>query len=184
MEYDKWSRIRSPSHWSITIVLYSIQHTSGATLWDKVPPGVAWRVVVWDSRNERELVLLTNHLDFGASTIAAIYKDRWEIELFFKALKQNLKVKTFLGTSENALMIQIWTALIALLILKWLHHLSQAGWSLSNLAAMLRLNLFTYRDLLAWLNAPWDTEPIVPTPEQLTLPLPAFAKTIATRTPT
>ncbi len=142
------------------------------------------RVVVWDSRNEREIVLLSNHLDFGATTIAAIYKDRWEIELFFKALKQNLKVKTFLGTSENALMIQIWTALIALLLIKWLHHLSKAGWSLSNLAAMLRLSLFTYRDLMAWLNAPWDTEPIVPTPEQLTLPLPIFKNTSSTRTPT
>jgi IS4 transposase len=61
----------------------------------------------------------------------------------FKALKQNLTVKTFVGTSENALRIQIWTALIALLLLKWLHHLSKANWSLSNLASMLRLNLFT-----------------------------------------
>jgi hypothetical protein len=67
------------------------------------------RVVVWDERNERQIVLLTNHLEFGASTIAAIYKDRWEIELFFKTLKQHLKVKTFIGTSENALRIQIWT---------------------------------------------------------------------------
>ena len=77
----------------------------------------------------------------------AIYKERWQIELFFKALKQNLTVKTFVGTSENALRIQIWTALIALLLLKWLHHLSQPNWSLSNLASMLRLNLFTYRGL-------------------------------------
>ncbi len=88
-----------------------------------------------------------------------IYKDRWEIELFFKALKQNLKVKTFVGTSENALRIQIWTALIAILLLKWLHHLSKAKWSLSNLASMLRLNLFTYRDLTAWLDNPFGTPP-------------------------
>jgi IS4 transposase len=60
------------------------------------------------------------------------------------ALKQNLKVKTFVGTGENALRIQIWTALIAILLLKWLHHLSKARWSLSNLASMLRMNLFTY----------------------------------------
>src|SRR3954447_22222847 len=70
--------------------------------------------------------------------------------LFFKTLKQNLKVKSFVGTSENALRIQIWTALLALLLLKWLHHLSKAKWSLSNLASMLRLNLFTYRDLRNW----------------------------------
>jgi Domain of unknown function (DUF4372)/Transposase DDE domain len=129
------------------------------------------RVVVWDEPNQREIVLLSNHLQFGATTIAAIYKDRWSVELFFKALKQNLKVKTFVGTSENALRIQIWTALIAILLLKWLHHLSKAGWSLSNLASMLRLNLFTYRALLAWLHDPFGTPPVVPAPEQLPLPM-------------
>jgi len=129
------------------------------------------RIVVWDAVHEREIVLLSNHFDFGATTIANIYKDRWEIELFFKALKQNLKIKSFVGTTENALCIQIWTALIAMLLLKWLHHLSQANWSLSNLASMLRLNLFTYRDLLEWLKNPFGTPPIVPGPEQLALPL-------------
>lgn len=125
------------------------------------------RIAVWDAEHEREIVLLTNHLDFGATTIAAIYKDRWEIELFFKALKQNLKVKTFVGISENALLIQIWTALIAMLLLKWLHHLSKAGWSLSNMASMLRMNLFTYRDLFGWLDDPFKTPPILPEVEQL-----------------
>lgn len=117
-------------------------------------------VVVWDEQNQREIRLLTNQLAFGSTTIAAIYKDRWEIELFFKALKSNLKVKSFVGTSENALRIQIWTALISLLLLKWLHHLSKAKWSLSNLASMLRLNLFTYRDLLTWLHEPFGTPPL------------------------
>jgi len=129
------------------------------------------RVVVWDPVNQREIVLLTNLLHFGPTTIAAIYKDRWEIELFFKALKQNLKVKSFVGTSRNALLIQIWTALIAMLLLKWLHHLSQAKWSFSNLASMLRLNLFTYRDLRRWLENPFGTPPIVPLVEQLSLRL-------------
>lgn len=129
------------------------------------------RIAVWDADQEREIVLLTNHFDFGATTIAKIYKDRWEIELFFKALKQNLKIKSFVGTTENALHIQIWTALIAMLLLKWLHHLSQANWSLSNLATMLRLNLFTYRDLRNWLHNPFGTPPIAPGPEQLVLSL-------------
>jgi hypothetical protein len=129
------------------------------------------RIVVWDADNERELVLLTNHLDFGATTIADIYKERWQIELFFKALKQNLHVKSFVGTSENALRIQIWTALLALLLLKWLHHLSKAGWSLSNLASMLRLNLFTYRDLRDWVDDPFNTPALEPMPEQLVLAL-------------
>ena len=129
------------------------------------------RVVVWDELNEREIVLLTNHLDFGPTTITAIYKDRWEIELFFKALKQNLKVKSFVGTSRNALLIQIWTALIAIMLLKWLHHLSKAKWSLSNLASMLRLNLFTYRDLRLWIDNPFGTPPLVPVAEQMALNL-------------
>jgi IS4 transposase len=134
-------------------------------------PHVMRRVVVWDPIHEREIVLLSNLLHFGPTTIAAIYKDRWEIELFFKALKQNLKVKSFVGTSRNALLIQIWTALIAMLLLKWLHHLSQAKWSFSNLASMLRLNLFTYRDLRRWLENPFGTPPLVPVIEQLSLEL-------------
>jgi hypothetical protein len=134
-------------------------------------PDLLRRIVAWDTENEREIVLLTNLMEFGATTIAAIYKERWQIELFFKALKQNLTVKTFVGTSENALRIQIWTALIALLLLKWLHHLSKANWSLSNMACMLRLNLFTYRELTKWLHDPMQTPPLLPPPSQLALEL-------------
>jgi hypothetical protein len=105
------------------------------------------------------LVFLTNHLGLGASTIAAIYKDRWQIELFFKAIKQNLKIKTFVGTSVNAVKTQIWTALISMLLLRYLQMSSKFGWSLSNLVALLRMNLFTHRDLMAWLNQPFTTPP-------------------------
>ena len=132
-------------------------------------PHLLRRVVVWDPEKKRIIVLLTNHLDFGATTISKIYKERWQIEIFFKTLKQNLKIKTFVGTTENALLIQIWTALIALLLLKWLHHTSKSGWSLSVLAAMLRMNLFTYRDLRDWLDDPNNTPPKLPIPEQLSL---------------
>lgn len=142
-------------------------------------PGLLRRVVVRDEEHDRDIVLLTNHLTFGPTTIAAIYKDRWEIELFFKALKQNLKIKTFVGTSPNALLIQIWTALLALLLLKWLHHLSKAGWSLSTMAAMLRLNLFTYRPLPDWLDNPYDTPPAEPAPLQLSLPMAGLGQAIA-----
>lgn len=151
---------------------------SGVGAWEKCPH-LLRRIVVWDAENEREIVLLTNHLDFGATTLAGIYKDRWEIELFFKALKQNLKIKTFVGTSENALRIQIWTALIALLLLRWLHHLSRASWSFSNMATMLRLNLFTYRDLLDWLHAPFGQPPGLPDDGaglQLELPFAEFGQ--------
>jgi len=105
------------------------------------------------------LVFLTNYHGLGASTIAAIYKDRWQIELFFKALKQNLKIKTFVGTSANAVKTQIWTALISMLLLRYLQLSSRFGWSLSNLVALLRMNLFTHRDLMAWLNQPFATPP-------------------------
>ena len=117
------------------------------------------RIEVWDEAKQDTLVFLTNHMEFGATTIAAIYKDRWQVELFFKALKQGLKIKTFLGTSANAVHTQIWTALIAMLIVKYLQLQSSFGWSLSNLMALLRHQLFVYRDLDAWLNDPFQPPP-------------------------
>jgi hypothetical protein len=126
------------------------------------------RVVLQTPEGDR-LEFLTNHLTLGASTVARIYQDRWQIELFFKALKQNLRVKTFVGTSANALHIQIWTALIALLLLKYLQAKARFGWSLSNLVALLRMNLFVYRDLWIWLNDPFVGPPLPPEPIQSTL---------------
>jgi hypothetical protein len=128
-------------------------------------PELLRRVVVWDEENKREIVLLTNHLQFGASTIGRIYRDRWEIELFFKVLKQHLKIKTFVGTSPNALKTQIWTALIALLQLKYLQFRSKCNLPLCRLVALLRLNLFSYRNLWDWLNNPFETPPIMPGPQ-------------------
>jgi IS4 transposase len=120
-----------------------------------------------------EFVLLTNNLRWSAATVAQLYSQRWQIEQFFRALKQNLRLKSFVGTSANAVLIQIWTALIAILLLKYLMLRSRFGWSLSNLVAFLRLQLFVYRDLQAWLDEPLRAPP---TPqglfyEQLQLPL-------------
>jgi len=125
------------------------------------------RIEVYDPEKKEVLVFLTNNLKLGATTIAAIYKERWQIEIFFKALKQNLKIKTFVGTSANAVKIQIWTALIAMLILRFLQLQSKFNWSLSNLVALLRMSLFTHRDLWTWLNKPYETPPIPYEPEQL-----------------
>lgn len=119
------------------------------------------RVTVWDEEKQEEITFLTNHLKFGATTIARIYKERWQIELFFKALKQLLRIKTFVGTSANALKTQIWTALIAILVLKYMHLKSQYGWSLSNLVALVRQQLFVYRDLYVWLDAPYQPPPVL-----------------------
>jgi hypothetical protein len=126
-------------------------------------------VEVADPDTGDPLVFLTNQLTFGSTTIARIYKDRWQIELLFKALKQHLKVKTFVGTSANALHVQLWTALIALLVLKYLQLRSTFGWSLSNLVALLQFQLFTHRDLWAWLNDPFTGPPAVEGPAQLVL---------------
>jgi len=132
-------------------------------------PGPLRRLEVWDEENERTVVLLTNHMTFGSTTIAAVYKDRWQIEIFFKTIKQNLRIKTFVGTSPNALLTQIWTALIAVLILKYLKFQSSFMWSLSNLVALLRYNLFTYRDLWAWINQPFEPPPMAMLQKQLSL---------------
>lgn len=135
-------------------------------------PYLLRRIEYYNAEKDEVLVFLTNNLKLGATTIAAIYKDRWQIELFFKALKQNLKIKTFVGTTPNAVKIQIWTALIAMLILRYLQIKSTFNWSLSNLVAILRMNLFTYRDLWTWLNEPFDTPPTPYVQEQMKL---AFA---------
>lgn len=141
----------------------------------KCPHPLRW-VVVYDKEKNREIHLLTNHLEFGATTISMIYKERWQIELFFKALKQNLKIKTFVGTSENALHIQFWTALLAMLLIRWCSHQSKSGWSFSLIATVLRWNLFVYRDLRDWLDNPlsWDANP--PPIEQLFLSIPGIGQ--------
>jgi hypothetical protein len=124
------------------------------------------RIVVWDPKTKETIVLWTNNVELGTTTIARVYKDRWQIEVFFKAIKQYLRIKTFVGTSENALKTQLWTALIAILLIKFLQFKSKIGWSLSTLIAMLRFNLFTYRDLWAWLKDPYGVPVVEPRPVQ------------------
>ncbi len=114
------------------------------------------RVKIWDAEQQRRLVLLSNHLQFGATTLAMIYKERWQVELFFKALKQLCKIKTFVGTSANAVKVQVWTALIAMLLLRFLQLGARFGWALSNLLALLRQQLFVHRDLWTWLDDPFS----------------------------
>lgn len=133
-------------------ILLSIQQEIG-------PEARLRRIEVWVEQKQETMVFLTNDLKLAPSTIAAIYKERWQIELFFKALKQSLRIKTFVGTTENAVQTQIWTALIAMLMLKYLQLKSTFHWSLSNLVALLRQQLFVYRDLFTWLNDPFEAPP-------------------------
>jgi IS4 transposase len=121
------------------------------------------RVEIWNEEKQEAIVFLSNLLAFGATTIAAIYKGRWQVELFFKALKQTCKIKTFVGTSANAVKTQVWTALgpegTPMLLLKYLQLKSQCSWSLSPLAALLRQQLFLYRDLWLWPGDPYKAPP-------------------------
>jgi len=127
------------------------------------------RIEVWIEEKQEVMVLITNHPRLAASTIAEVYRKRWEIETFFKSLKQLLKIKTFVGTSEHAVRTQIWTALIVMLLLRWLKIKARYGWSLSNLVALLRQQLFVHRDLWAWLNDPFQSPPGYAEFEQLPL---------------
>lgn len=112
-------------------------------------------VTVYDKENDQKLVLLTNHLSWTADTISQLYKARWDVEVFFKHLKQLFKVRTFVGTSENAVRIQMWCSMIAILILRYLKNKAKYDWRLSNLIAFLRINLFAKIDLWIWIHNPF-----------------------------
>ena len=112
-------------------------------------------VTVYDAKNNKTMYLLTNNFNWTADTISELYRQRWQVEIFFRELKSLFKIKTFIGTSANAVMIQIWTALITILILKYLKQISLYPWSLSNLVAFIRMNLFVKISLSEWLNHPF-----------------------------
>lgn len=114
------------------------------------------RVGVWDEENEQTIELLTNHPTWAASTIGKLYKSRWQVEIFFREIKQLLNIKSFIGTTPNAVMIQIWTALITILVLKVLKKIAKYSWYLSNLVSFIRLNLFVKIELQQWLDKPFE----------------------------
>jgi hypothetical protein len=116
------------------------------------------RVALWDVKNEQTIELITNQMSWTANTITELYKARWQVEIFFRDIKQQLHIKSFIGTSQNAVMIQIWTALITILILKALKTQAKYAWYLSNLVAFIRLNLFVKVDLHKWLDNPFAKE--------------------------
>ncbi len=116
------------------------------------------RVALWDEKNQQAIEVITNQTSWTANTITELYKARWEVEIFFRDIKQQLHIKSFIGTSQNAVMIQIWTALITILILKALKTQAKHPWYLSNLVAFIRLNLFVKVDLYQWLDNPFAKE--------------------------
>ena len=122
------------------------------------------RIAVWNDEHGYTVELLTNNFKLAASTIAQLYQVRWQIEIFFRNLKQLLRIKSFIGTTRNAVEIQIWTAMITMLLLCWLKHTAKYKWALANLVVSLRLNTFTKIDLEKWLN-----EPFTPPPDTINL---------------
>lgn len=120
------------------------------------------RVVVWDEVNQQTIEIITNQFTWTANTIGELYRARWDIEIFFKDIKQLLKIKSFLGTSPNAVLIQIWTAMITILVLKYLKASAKYGWCLSNLVAFLRINLLVKLDLQTMLDEPFKQKPDPP----------------------
>lgn len=121
-----------------------------------------------DKGQPEQMELLSNNFSWTADTIRELYKQRWLVEIFFRDIKQHLKIKSFIGCSENAVLTQIWTALITMLLLKVLKKKAEYEWCLSNLVAFLRLNLFVKIDLTHWLNKPFTT-PIKAPPNQTSL---------------
>ena len=120
---------------------------TGARFKDKGMPRLR-RIGYRDAQTGKRYVFLTNHFGLFAKTIADVYKDRWQVELFFKAIKQNLKIHAFVGNSRNAVLTQIWIALCAYLLLSFLRFLSKTGWSEQRILRLLQANLFSKKDLI------------------------------------
>lgn len=128
---------------------------TGAGSTEKYPKKLR-RVAIWDEKNQQQIELITNQMNWTANTISELYKARWQVEIFFREIKQLLHIKSFIGTSENAVMIQIWTALITILVLKALKAMAKYKWHLSNLVSFIRLNLFVKVGLQKWLDQPFQ----------------------------
>jgi hypothetical protein len=114
----------------------------------------ARRIAYWDSENERLFEFITNNFELSAEKIALIYKKRWQIELLFKQLKQNFPLKYFLGDNENAIEIQIWTAMLANLLITLVRSRLKRKWAFSNMVSIIRQQLMNYIDIYCFLEDP------------------------------
>ena len=131
----------------------------------KAYPGTLRRVGYWDQETKRRYVFVTNNTTWVGKTIADLYKSRWQIELFFKWVKQNLKVKRFVGRSKNAVLSQLWVATCMYLLLAYLKFVLRLGWTLHRMLRVLQLNLFDRRPLVELFTTP--SPPGAPNPQML-----------------
>lgn len=156
--YESIRELDLPQHAAQNVLIDEFIELKGAKTSLKYPKRLR-RIAIWNEEQEFTLQLLTNNMQLAASTLAELYKSRWQIEIFFRNLKQLLRIKSFIGTSRNAVETQIWTALTTMLLLCWLKHTARYKWGLANLVVSLRLNTFTKIDLEKWLNEPFTPPP-------------------------
>lgn len=119
------------------------------------------KVTIWEDVNQQAIELITNQFSWSANTIGELYKSRWQVEIFFREIKQLLNIKSFIDISENAVMIQKWTALITILILKVLKASANFNWHLSNLVAFIWLNLFEKIDFQLLIDKPYQNHVLI-----------------------
>lgn len=157
IKFKTIKELELPEHKHQHLLKDEIVELTGVKTKGKYPKKLR-RVALWDEENQQVIEVITNQMSWTANTITELYKARWEVEIFFRDIKQQLHIKSFIGTSQNAVMIQIWTALITILILKALKTQAKYPWYLSNLVAFIRLNLFVKVDLHQWLDNPFAKE--------------------------
>ncbi|ANQ52283.1 IS4 family transposase [Flammeovirga sp. MY04] len=158
LQFKTIKELELPDHRHKHILKDELIEVTGIQTSTKYPKKLR-RVVIWNDENNQTIELITNQMSWTANTISELYKSRWQVEIFFREIKQLLHIRSFIGTSENAVMIQIWTALITILILKYLKSIGKFEWRLSNLIAFIRLNLFVRINLQKWLDQPFEDPP-------------------------
>jgi IS4 transposase len=170
VDYGYFGRLNEEKVWFVTRLKKNAKYrrakrraTSGKNIvsdYEIIIPGYSAskrlrKIIALDPETGKKITILTNNLKWSASTIAAIYKERWQIELFFKAIKQNLKIKRFYGNSRNAVLTQIWIALIVYLLYYLLKTRSKNGaLSFTNFISVIRTMLFQRISLFGWLIDP------------------------------
>ena len=133
-----------------------IEYTSDRSVKNNLRP--VRRIGFYDAQTQKHYAFITNHFDWSAKTIADIYKQRWQVELFFKWIKQNLKIKSFIGNTDNAVMTQVFVALCVYLILAYLKSQNCISQSLQKMSRLIHVNLFSRRDLMGLFKPPRDPE--------------------------